>query len=88
MTRRTREEAQWAPCFKCEGEEADLDSFIHAYRRATGFQLSHYERPHDNGTQDFVCQRSDGLVVGIEPTQIRRAQLIGGAIGFAALFSS
>src|SRR5690349_19249137 len=73
MPRRTREEAQWDDRLKREAEEADLEVFIHAYRRATGFQLTNPEQPDDHGTQDFICQRSDGLTVGIELTQIRRS---------------
>jgi hypothetical protein len=71
MPRRTREEAQLDDRLKREAEEADLGAFIRAYRRATGLQLTDPERP-EIGTQDFVCQRSNGLTVGVELTQTCR----------------
>jgi len=50
-------------------EEVELDLFIEAYEDATGealILLSQSERP------DFICQRPDGTIVGVELTRVMR----------------
>jgi hypothetical protein len=54
-----------------EKEEADFEPFADAYLAATGLTLE--EVGSDSGTQDFTCERSDGKLVGIEFTELRRA---------------
>jgi hypothetical protein len=52
-----------------EKEEADFEAFAEAYLRSTGLALE--EEGSDTGTQDFTCARSDGLIVGVEFTELR-----------------
>jgi hypothetical protein len=54
-----------------EKEEADFEPFVDAYHAATGLALK--EVGSDAGTQDFTCERSDGKLVGVEFTELRRA---------------
>jgi len=53
-----------------EKEEADFEPFADAYLTATGLILE--EVGSDSGTQDFTCERSDGKLVGVEFTELRR----------------
>jgi hypothetical protein len=54
-----------------EKEEADFEPFADAYLTATGLILE--EVGSDLGTQDFTCERSDGKLVGVEFTELRRS---------------
>lgn len=56
---------------QAEKEEADFRPFVDAYHAATGLILE--EVGSDRGTQDFTCQRSDGKLVGIDFTELRRS---------------
>jgi hypothetical protein len=65
--RRTSEEAAIDEQLKKERERLDLDALLPIYERATGFCLSVEEEAED---PDFICARSDGLIVGLELTAI------------------
>lgn len=58
--------SQW----KKDDEASQLALFIEAYERATGTTL---EIQADNERPDFICQRSNGTIVGVELNKITRS---------------
>ena len=72
MPRRKRHQHEYPnSCLQSEKEDADFELFAEAYLVATGFELE--VEGSETGTQDFTCSRSDGLTVGVELTELRRA---------------
>lgn len=67
--RRTAKEAAVDEALKKEREELDLEAFLPSYERATGFALAVEAMAED---PDFILRRTDGLIVGVELTSIRR----------------
>jgi len=63
-TAEMRSDQYW---WKKLGERDDLDLFLSAYAEATGESLTVAE---EGETPDFVCERENGLRVGVELTKI------------------
>ena len=70
MPRRDPEIAEYDRRFRKEEEIGDIETFLEAYERATGAVLAIDEIGE---SPDAVCRRSDGRVVGVEHTRIRRS---------------
>jgi len=70
MVRRTQEEAVVDEAIKKEGESEDFAAFARCYRLITGLYFRSVE---ESESPDFMCIRSDGLIVGVELTSIRRS---------------
>lgn len=70
MARRTPEEAAIDEAIKKERESEDFDAFVRCYRLITGL---HFDDVEESESPDFICTRSDGLIVGVELTSIRRS---------------
>jgi len=55
---------------KKEDEKEALEYFLEAYEQITGETLSLLK---DSERPDFICERTDGTVVGIELSKVRRS---------------
>jgi hypothetical protein len=72
MPRRKRHVHEYSNArIQSEKEEADFEPFADAYLAATGLTLEH--AGSNKGTQDFTCERSDGKLIGVEFTELRRS---------------
>jgi hypothetical protein len=72
MPRRKRHVHEYSNArIQSEKEDADFQPFVDAYHAATGLILEAVGC--STGTQDFTCERSDGKIVGVEFTELRRS---------------
>jgi hypothetical protein len=62
---------------KQESEEvAQLEKFIEAYESKTGLRLVNLDRCQKGERPDFICERSDGVCIGIELTEVPPKHLL------------
>lgn len=69
MIRRTADEAALDESMKKQCESEDFEAFARCYEGLTGLTFRTIE---ESEQPDFICIRSDGKVVGVELTSIRR----------------
>ena len=70
MPKRDPEIAAYDRRFRKEEEVEDITIFLDAYERATGEVLQIEEASE---SPDAICRRSDGTIVGVEHTRVRRS---------------